>query len=62
MEFLNEIMLDGVVYCFEESDQVAKAHAWIAANARDTKQFRNVFPDARPVSTHPYGSARQPGD
>ena len=57
MDFVNEITLDGVVYCFEEFEQVAKAHAWINANKWNTKQFRNVFPDARPVNAHPYGSA-----
>ena len=61
MEFTNELMLDGVTYCFEDHDQVVKAHAWIDAHTQDTKQFRRVFPDARPVSTCPYGSARQPG-
>jgi len=62
MELTNEVMLDGVMYCFEEFDQVARAHAWIAAHGRDTSQFRTAFPDARPVSTHPYGSASQHGD
>lgn len=59
MEFTNEITLDGEVYCFEEFDRVAEAHAWIDANGCDTTRFRNAFPDARPVSTHPYGSGVQ---
>ncbi|MFC4930745.1 hypothetical protein [Massilia sp. GCM10023247] len=61
MEFVNEIMLDGVMYCFEEFDQVAKAHAWIDAHRQDTRQFRSAFPDARPVSTNPYGAIRKLG-
>lgn len=59
MEFTNEITLDGVVYCFEEFERVAKALTWIDANGCDTTRFRNAFPDARPVSTHPYGSGGQ---
>ena len=59
MEFTNEITLDGEVYCFEDFGRVAEAHAWIDANGSDTAQFRNAFPDARPVSTHPYGSGGQ---
>lgn len=56
MEMTNEVALDGDVYCFEDAKRFAEARAWIDANGCDTAQFRSVFPDARPVSTHPYGS------
>ncbi len=59
MEFTNEVVLAGEVYCFEAFDRVAEARAWIHANGSDTARFRNAFPDARPVSTHPYGSGGQ---
>ena len=62
MEFTNEIALDGEVYCFEDYERVAEARAWIDANGSDTVRFRNVFPDARPVSTHPYGSGSPRGN
>lgn len=56
MKMTNEVALDGDVYCFEDTERFAEARAWIAANGDDTARFRTVFPDARPVSTHPYGS------
>lgn len=56
MELTNEVMLNEVVYCFESVDRVGQAKAWIEANAQDTAGFRDAFPDARPVSTHPLGS------
>jgi hypothetical protein len=59
MELTNEITLNADVYCFEDVERVAEARAWINANGSDTTRFRNVFPDAHPVSTHPYGSGRQ---
>ncbi|GEM_PF-1208242 len=59
MELTNEVTLDGDVYCFEDAERVAEARAWIDANGKDTARFRNAFPDARPVSTHPYGSGSQ---
>jgi hypothetical protein len=62
MEFTNEVTLDAEVYCFEDVDRIAEAHAWIAVNGSDTARFRSAFPDARPVSTHPYGSGSQRGD
>jgi hypothetical protein len=62
MEFTNEVALDAEVYCFEDVDRTAEARAWIAANGCDTARFRSAFPDARPVSTHPYGSGAQRGD
>ena len=56
MEMTNEVTLDGDVYCFEDAKRFAEARAWIDANGCDTARFRSAFPDARPVSTHPYGS------
>jgi hypothetical protein len=57
MELTNEVLLNGTVYCFENVERVADAKAWIAANADDAAGFREAFPDARPVSTHPLGSS-----
>ncbi|MBQ5961929.1 MULTISPECIES: hypothetical protein [unclassified Massilia] len=62
MELTNEVTLNGGVYCFEELGRVAEARAWIDAGGSDIAQFRNLFPDARPVITHPYGSGSQRGD
>lgn len=59
MEMTNELTIDGDVYCFEDGERLAKARAWIVANGSDTAHFRNAFPDAMPVSTHPYGSGSQ---
>lgn len=59
MELTNEVTLDGDVYCFEDAERVTEARAWIDANGEDSTRFRNAFPDARPVSTHPYGSGGQ---
>jgi len=56
MEFTNEVTLGDDVYCFEIAERVTEARAWIAANGADAVLFRRAFPDARPVSTHPYGS------
>jgi hypothetical protein len=56
MELTNEVMLNEIVYCFENVERVAEAKAWIEANADDTAGFREAFPDASPVSTHPLGS------
>ncbi len=61
MEMTNEVTLDGDVYCFEDGERFAQALAWIGANGSDTARFRSVFPDARPVSTHPYGSGTPRG-
>ena len=62
MEFTNEVTLDGDVFCFEDVDRVAEALAWIAAHGSDIARFRNAFPDAHPVSTHPYGSGNPRGN
>lgn len=62
MEMTNEVTLDGDVYCFEDAERFAEARAWIDANGCDTARFRSVFPDARPVSTHPYGSGTPRGN
>lgn len=56
MELTNEVALGDDVYCFEDAERVAEARAWIDANGGDATRFRRAFPDARPVSTHPYGS------
>ncbi|MCA1855209.1 hypothetical protein LE190_04630 [Massilia oculi] len=58
MELTNEVTLGDDVYCFENAERVAEARAWIGANGGDATLFRHTFPDARPVSTHPYGSGR----
>jgi hypothetical protein len=62
MELTNEVALGDDVYCFENVQRVAEARAWIDANGCDTTRFRSAFPDARPVSTHPYGSGSQHSD
>lgn len=62
MELTNEVTLGEDVYCFESVQRVAAARAWIDANGDDTTRFRRAFPDARRVSTHPYGSGGQRGD
>ncbi len=62
MELTNEVALDGDVYCFEDVERVAEARRWIATHGGDVARFRTAFPDARPVSTHPYGSGRPRGD
>ncbi len=62
MEFTNEVAFGDDVYCFESVERVVEARAWIDANGGDTLRFRSVFPDARPVSTHPYGSGSQRGN
>lgn len=56
MEMTNEVTLDGEVYCFEDVERFTEARSWIDANGCDAIRFRSVFPDARPVSTHPFGS------
>lgn len=62
MEMTNEVTLNGEVYCFEDVRRFTEARVWIEANGQDTVQFRSAFPDARPVSTHPYGSGTPRGD
>jgi len=56
MKMTNEVTLDGDVYCFEDAERFTEARAWIDTNGCDIARFRSIFPDARPVSTHPYGS------
>lgn len=55
MELENEITLDGITYCFENSGRFAQAKAWIADTSGDTAAFRLAFPDASPVNTKPFG-------
>lgn len=62
MKMPNEVTLNGEVYCFEDAERFTEARAWIDANGCNMPRFRSVFPDARPVSTHPYGSGSQRGD
>lgn len=62
MKLTNEVALGGDIYCFEDVVRVAEARAWIDANCGDITRFRSEFPDARPVSTHPYGSGGQRGE
>ncbi|MGG7604024.1 hypothetical protein [Massilia sp. BKSP1R2A-1] len=56
MKMTNEVTLGADVFCFEDAGRFAEACAWIEEHGCDTARFRDAFPEARAVSTHPYGS------